>query len=117
MYRDFPNAVIHLANQLPQLQLQDKLEDLRTEVVDFQMADEADLLQSDDHDADAFWPKMHNVRGMGSSTPTYSTLLVLIRALLALPSSIADSERCFQWFARLTLKIEATLNVAQLCHC
>ena len=36
----FPNAVIRLANQLPQLMLQDKLDDLRADVVNFQMDDE-----------------------------------------------------------------------------
>ena len=60
-----------------------------------------DLPQSDDHDVDAFWATMHNVRGMGSSIPTYSTLLVLIRALLALPASNGDSERCFSMVRKI----------------
>ena len=93
-YRDFPNAVIRLANQLPQLQLQDRLDDLRTEAVDFQMADETALPIGDDG-VDAFWAKIHDIRQIGSATPAYSTLLVLVRALLSHPDSNADSERSF----------------------
>ena len=38
---------------------------------------------------------------MGSTTPTYSTLLVLVRALLSLPASNADSERCFSMVRKI----------------
>lgn len=38
---------------------------------------------------------MHDVKEMGSVTPTYANLLTLVRALLALPASNADSEHCF----------------------
>ena len=94
-YRDFPNAVVLLAKKLPQLQLCGKLEALKTEAIDFQMANEADLPQ--ETSVHAFWASLHDEKKFGSTTPMYSNLLTLVRALLALPASTADSECCSQW--------------------
>ena len=90
---DFPDAVTYLAKELPQLQLCDKLDLLKTEAIDFQMAATKDLPETSD--VDVFWEKVHFIKRPGCDEPIYSNLLVLIRALLALPASNADSERCF----------------------
>ena len=87
-YRDLPNAVIRLANQLPQLQLRNKLDDLKTEAVDFQMADEADLPPGDD--VDDFWAKLHYVKGMGR---TYNTNLLIFACAGSCPSSPPSQQR------------------------
>lgn len=93
-YEDLPNAVVRLAKRLPQLNLSGPLlEVLKTEAIDFQMAEEEDLPQ--ETSVDTFWADMHQVKQIGSSTPLYSHLLTLVRALLSLPASNADSERCF----------------------
>lgn len=90
-YTDFPNAVVRLAKYLPQLQLcNERLDALKVEAIDFQMAD---LPQ--DTEVDAFWASLHNVKQIGTTTPTYNNLLTLVRALLSIPASNADSERCF----------------------
>ena len=98
-YEDLPNAVIRLAKQFPQLQLEDKLDQLKIEAIDFQMADGQDL--PDTTNVDDFWARLHEVRGPGSPEPTYSILLVLVHALLALPASNADSERCFSMVRKI----------------
>ena len=41
------------------------------------------------------------LEAQGSAEPTYSTLLVLVRALLALPASNADSKRCFSMVRKI----------------
>ena len=63
--------MIRFAKQFPQLQLGDKLDQLKTEDVDFQMAD-AQVLPNT-NDVDDFWAKLHEVVGPGSTEPTYST--------------------------------------------
>ena len=40
-------------------------------------------------------------RKIGSTTPIYSNLLTLVRALLALPASNVDSERCFSMVRKI----------------
>ena len=60
--------------------------------------------------------RLHQVRGPGSAEPTFSTLLVLVHALLALPASNADSEHCFSMVQKLTLKSTVTLFVPLLYH-
>ena len=57
------------------------------------MAKEADFQQ--ETDIDSFWAFMHQIKQIGSNTPMYSLLLTLVRVLLSLPASNADSERCF----------------------
>lgn len=47
------------------------------------------------NDIDEIWADFHQVMSVDSSEPSYDTLLVLIRALLGLPSSNADFEHCF----------------------
>ena len=64
--------------------------------IDFQMAD---LPTSTD--VDAFWASVHNIRTVDTDQPVYGTLLVLIRALLALPASNADSERSFSMVRKI----------------
>lgn len=98
-FQDLPNAVVRLAKLFPQLQLGEKLDQLKTEAFDFQMAGAEDL--PDTNDVDDFWAKLHQIKGPGSSELTYSTLLVLVRALLALPASNADSERCFSMVRKI----------------
>ena len=93
-FKDFPAAVVHLAKQLPQLGLSGILEELKIEAIDFHMADAAHLPEATD-DVDTFWAALHDIKHIGSTTPQYANLLVLVRALLALPASNADSERCF----------------------
>ena len=99
-YKDLPNAVVHLAKKLPQLNLSGPLLGvLKTEAIDFQMAEEADLPQ--ETDVDTFWGAMHKLKQIGSSTPMYSHLLTLIRALLSLPASNADSKRFFSMVRKI----------------
>ena len=98
-YRDFPNAVVRLAKMVPQLQLSGVMEALKTEAIDFQMADEADLPQVTS--VDSFWASLHDIKQIGSTTPMYSNLLTLVRALLAFPASNADSERCFSMVRKI----------------
>ena len=96
-YTDFPNAIVCLAKQLPQLQLcDDKLDALKTEAIDFQMADREDL--PGETDVDSFWASLQQI---GSPTPLYPNLLILARALLSLPASNADSERCFSMVRKI----------------
>ena len=54
------------------------------------MADETSLPIVDDG-VDAFWAKMHAIRQIGFAPPAYSTVLVLVHALLSLPAGTADS--------------------------
>ena len=97
--KDLPNAVVRLAKELPQLQLTGKLNELKTEAIDYQMADASDL--PDETNVDLFWAAMHNVTEVGGAAPTYSHLLTLVRALLALPASNADSERCLSMVRKI----------------
>ena len=100
-YKEFPAAVLRLAIQFPQLGFSttDKLEELKTEAIVFQMADAADL--PEDTNIDTFWGDLHNIKQIGSTTPLYANLLVLVRALLALPASNADSERSFSMVRKI----------------
>ena len=52
-------------------------------------------------DVDEFWASIHEIHTVDTNQPVYSTLLVLIRALLALPASNADSERCFSMVQKI----------------
>ena len=91
-YKEFPAAVLRLAKQqFPQLGFSttDKLEELKTEAIDFQMADAADL--PEDTNIDTFWGELDNIKQIGSATPLYANLLVLVRTLLARPASNALS--------------------------
>ena len=72
---------------------------MKTEAIDFQMAGEENLPNTGD--VDEFWARLHQVRGLGSNEPIYATLLVLVRALLALPASNCDSERCFSMVRKI----------------
>ena len=100
-FKDLPAAVLRLAEQFPQLGLSTtcKLDELKTEAIDFQMADAADL--PDDTGVDGFWAELHNIKEIGSTAPQYANLLVLVRALLSLPASNADSERCFSMVRKI----------------
>ena len=69
------------------------MEELKTEAIDFYLADPADLPEYTD--LDKFWAALHDVKQIGSTVPLYTNLLVLVRALLAIPASNADSKRCF----------------------
>ena len=75
------------------LELGDKLHPLRTEALDFQMANVP--ISFNGIDVDEFWASIHKIRNVDNNQPVYSTLLVPIRALLSLPVSNADSQRCF----------------------
>ena len=113
--------------QFPQLRLDTKLDELRTEALDFQMASSASLPA--DNDVDEFWCSVHNIKSMKSSLPAYSNLLVLVRALLSLPASNADSEQCFSMVRKIDSEershLERTtvasllalkLNVDSMCY-
>ena len=108
-WEDFPAAVVRLAKQFPQLGLNEgeKLEKLKTEAIDFFMADPAELPLADptelphNGDVNTYWEAVHEIKEMGSTQPQYSNLLVLVRALLALPASNADSERCFSMIRKI----------------
>ena len=63
------------------------------------MAGTADL--PEDTDVDTFWAAVHGIKLLGSNIPLYANLLVLVRALLALPASNADSERCFSMVRKI----------------
>ena len=116
-FKDFPAAVVCLAKEFPQLGLNEaeKLEELKTEAIDFFMADPTDLpLHSD---VDMFWAAVHDIKPIGSTVPQYANLLVLIRALLTLPASNTDSERCFSMITKIDgEESNHTWNVAQLRH-
>ena len=59
-FQDFPSAVIRLAKLFSQFQLQgEKLDQLKTEAFDFQMAGPEDL--PDTNDVDDFWAKLHHI--------------------------------------------------------
>ena len=60
-FSDFPNAVVRLATQLPQLKLDTKLDKLRTEALDFQMASSENLPAI--NDVDVFSPQ-HQSNGV-----------------------------------------------------
>ena len=109
---DFPNIIICLAEQLPQLGLTDKLDELRMKALDFQMADLSDLPTSD---VNAFWAYIHKIKSTDSNSGlAYEHLLVLVRGLFALPASNADSERCF---SMVIPKTKATWNAGLLLLC
>lgn len=95
---DFPNIIVRLAHHFPQLGLGEKLDALRIEAIDFQMAN---LPTSSDDNVDEFWASVHNIRTVDTDQLVYGTLLVLIRALLALPASNADSERSFSMVRKI----------------
>lgn len=63
------------------------------------MADQSNL--PEDVDVDKFWAALHNVKQIGSTVPLYANLLKLVRALLALPASNADSERSFSMVRKI----------------
>ena len=71
-YKEFPPAVLRLAKQFPQLGFSttDKLEELKTEAIDFQMADAANLPEDTNI---AFWVDLHNIKQIGSTTPCMPT--------------------------------------------
>ena len=71
-----------LAQHSPQLKLGGKLDALRTEELDFQVASLP--VSTTGIDVDEFWASIYEIH-----------ILVLICALLSLPASNADSERCF----------------------
>ena len=54
-FQNLPNAVVRLEKHFPQLQLGEKLDQLKTEAFDFQMAGAEDL--PDTNDVDDFWAK------------------------------------------------------------
>lgn len=116
-FKEFPAAVLRLAKQFPQLGLSEtgKLEELNTEAVDFYMADAADLPEHSD--VDAFWAAMHDVKQIGSTVPLYANLLVLVRALLALPASNADSERSFSMVRKIDSEDRSHLERSTVLHC
>lgn len=93
-FKDFPAAVVHLAKRFSQLDFSEtcKLEELKAEAIDFQIADTKDL--PTDTDISIFWPDLHKSGSIGT-TPVYAKRLVLVRALLSLPGSNADRERTF----------------------
>ena len=64
---------------------------LRTEVLDFQMASLP--TSTTDIDVDELWASIQEICTVHTNRPVCSTILKLIRALLALPASNADSER------------------------
>ena len=79
-WEDFPAAVVRLAKQFPQLGLNEgeKLVQLKTEAIDFFMADPAELPHNSD--VNTYWEAVHEIKEMGSTQPQYSNLLVLVRA-------------------------------------
>ena len=109
-YKKFPAAVLRLAKQFPHLGFSttDKLEELKTEAIDFQKADAADL--PEDTNIDTFWGDLHNFKQIGSTTPLYANLLVLVRALLALPASNADSESSFSMVQKIDSEDSSSLE-------
>ena len=108
MYKDFPNAVVYLTKELLQLQLTDKLDELKIEAIDFRTADEVYLPQEDN--MDVFWAALHEIKDMGSATPTYSKLLTLVTALLALLASNSDSECCFSIVRKINTEERSHLH-------
>ena len=83
-FKDFPAAVVRLAKHFPQLGFSQtgRLEELKTEAIDFYMADPSNLPEH--ADVDKFWAALHNVKQIGSTAPLYANLLKLVRPLLAL---------------------------------
>ena len=77
------------------------------EAIDFQMADAADLPEDTNIDTG----DLHNIKQIGSTTPLYANLLVLVRALLALPASNADSERSFSMVRKIDSNIASLLTL------
>lgn len=59
-FKDFPATVVRLAKHFPQLGLSqaEKLEELKTEAIDFYLADPADLPEYTD--LDKFWAALHD---------------------------------------------------------
>ena len=83
------------------------MEALKTESIDFQIADEADLPQVTS--VDSFWASLHDIKQIRSTTPMYSNLLTLVRALPAFPASNADSERCFSMVRKIDSEDRSTV--------
>lgn len=81
---------------------------LKAEAIDYQMADSSDLPDTDN--IDSFWAGMHNVLLLGSNTPMYQHLLTLVRGLLSIPASNADSERCFSMIRKIDSEERSHLN-------
>ena len=75
------------------LELGKGLDSLRTEILDSQMASLP--ISTTGIDTDEFWASSHTIRTVDTNQPVDSTLLNLIPALLTLPASNANSERCF----------------------
>lgn len=97
---DLPNAAVHLARVLPQLNFSGaSLDLLKSEVIDFQMADKSDLPA--ENQVDQFWAAMQIIKQIGSPEPLYTNLLSLVRALPSLPASNADSERTFSMVRKI----------------
>ena len=61
-------------------------------------------------DVDMFWAALHNVKQIGSTVPL---LLKLVRALLALPASNADSERSFSMVRKIDSEDRSHLHWAK----
>lgn len=61
-------------------------------------------------DIDEFWASVHNIHTVDTNQPVYSTLLVLICALLTLPASNADSERCSSTVRKIDLEDRSHLE-------
>ena len=81
--------MILLAKLFPQLQLGEKLDELKTKAFNLQMAGDEDLLDT------MMWMtsgQLGFIRLEPQGLPSQPTLLVLV---CALPASNADSERCF----------------------
>lgn len=72
------------------------------------MADERDLPVATQ--ADAFWATMHSIKQIGSPKPLYSNLLILVRALLSLPASNADSEQTFSMVRKIDTEERSQLE-------
>ena len=108
-YQDLSHDVVWLAKLFPQLQPGEKLDQLKTEAFDLQMAGDEDL--PDTNNVDDFWAKLHQIRSPGSTEPTYSTLFAHFLQSLLTMLIVSDVS---PWFAKSILKTAVTLSVAQL---
>ena len=59
-FSDLPGAAVRLAKELPQLKLTKKLDELKVEAIDYQLADSEDLPSSIDA-TNQFWSDMHGI--------------------------------------------------------
>ena len=67
-------------------------------------------------DVDEFWATIHEIRTVDTNQPVYGTLHMFIRALLALPASNADSERCFSMVQKIDLEDRSYLEYTTEAH-